>query len=62
MQGRATVQDGGKTTAVPLQPAGPNMTVGKVEAPLGPQARVVFSASFRVKAHSHTLSARYVTE
>jgi hypothetical protein len=62
MQGRATVQDGGKTTAVPLQPAGPNMTVGKVEAPLGPKARVVFAASFRVKAHSHTLSARYVTE
>ena len=62
MQGRATVQDGGKTTTVPLQPAAPNMMVGKVEAPLGPKARVVFAASFRVKAHTHTLSARYVTE
>ena len=61
MQGRATVQDG-KTTTVPLQPAAPNMMAGKAEAPLGPQARVVFAASFRVKAHSHTLSARYVTE
>jgi hypothetical protein len=62
MQGRATVQDGGKTTTVSLQPAAPNMMVGKVEAPLGPKARVVFSASFRTKAHTHTLTARYVTE
>ena len=62
MQGRATVQDSGKTTTVPLQPAAPNMMVGKVESPLGPKARVVFAASFRVKAHTHTLSARYVTD
>jgi hypothetical protein len=62
IQGRATVQDGGKTTTVTLQPAVPNMMVGKVEAPLGPKARVVFSATFRQKAHSHTLTARYVTE
>jgi hypothetical protein len=62
MQGRATVQDGGKTATVPLAPAGPNMMVGKVETPLGPKARIVFSASFRVKAHTHTLTARYVTE
>ena len=62
MQGRATVQDSGKTTTVPLQPGAPNMMVGKVASPLGPKARVVFSASFRVKAHTHTLTARYVTE
>jgi hypothetical protein len=52
----------GLATTVPLQPAAPNMMAGKVETPLGPKARIVFSASFRVKAHTHTLSARYVTE
>ena len=62
IQGRATVQDGGKTTTVPLQPAAPNKMVGKVDSPLGAKARVVFSASFRLKAHTHTLTARYVTE
>jgi hypothetical protein len=62
MQGRATVQDGGKTATVSLQPAAPNMMVGKAEAALGSKARVVFSGTFRVKAHTHTLTARYVTE
>jgi hypothetical protein len=62
MQARAAIQDGGKTATVPLQPAAPNMMVGKVDAPLGPKARVAFSASFRQKAHTHTLTARYVTE
>jgi hypothetical protein len=62
MQARATVQDGGKTATVPLQPAAPNLLVGKVEAPLGSKARVAFSASFRQKTHTHTLTARYVTE
>lgn len=38
------------------------LMVGKVEVPLGPKARIVFFASFRVKAHTHTLTARYVTE
>jgi hypothetical protein len=60
--GRATVQEGGKTTTVTLQPAAPNRMVGKLQAPLGPKARVVFSASFRAGGHSHTLTARYVTE
>ena len=59
---RATVQEGGKTTTVPLQPAPPNMMVGKLQAPLGPKARVVFSATFREGGHSHTLTARYVTD
>jgi hypothetical protein len=62
MQGRATVQDGGKTATIPLQPAAPNMMVGKAEAALGSKARVVFSGTFRTKAHTHTLTARYVTE
>jgi hypothetical protein len=58
MRGRATVQDGGKTTTVPLEPAAPNMMVGKLQAPLGSKARVVFSANL----HGHSLTARYVTE
>jgi hypothetical protein len=58
MRGRATVQDGGKTTTVPLEPAAPNMMVGKLQAPLGSKARVVFSAN----VHGHALTARYVTE
>jgi hypothetical protein len=56
--GRATVQDGGKTTTVPLEPAAPNMMVGKLQVPLGSKARVVFSANL----HGHALTARYVTE
>ena len=58
MRGRATVQDGGKTTTVPLEPAAPNMMVGKLQALLGSKARVVFSANL----HGHALTARYVTE
>ena len=62
MQGRATVQDSGKATTVTLQPAEPNITTGKLAAPLGSKARVVFSATFRQASHNHTLTARYVTE
>ena len=58
IRGRATIQDGGKTTTVPLEPAAPNMMVGKLQAPLGSKARVVFSANL----HGHSLTARYVTE
>jgi hypothetical protein len=58
MRGRATVQDGGKTTTVPLEPAAPNMMVGKLQAPLASKARVVFSANL----HGHALTARYATE
>jgi hypothetical protein len=58
MRGRATIQEGGKTTTVPLEPAAPNMMVGKLQAPLGSKARVVFSGSH----HGHSLTARYVTE
>lgn len=62
MRGRATVQDNGKTTTIKLEPVAPNLMVGKVQAPLGSKARVVFSASFKASGHSHTLTARYVTE
>jgi hypothetical protein len=58
MRGRATVQDRGKTTTVPLEPGAPNMMVGKLQAPLGAKSRVVFSANL----HGHSLTARYVTE
>jgi hypothetical protein len=58
MTGRATVQDGGKTTIIPLAPTEPNLMVAKLQAPLGSKARVAFSASL----HGHSLTARYVTE
>jgi hypothetical protein len=58
IRGRVTIQDGGKMTTVPLEPAAPNMMVGKLQAPLGSKARVVFSANL----HGHALTARYVTE
>jgi hypothetical protein len=58
VRGRATIQDGGKTTTVSLEPAAPNMMIGKLQAPLGSKARVVFSGN----VHGHSLTARYVTE
>jgi len=58
MQGRATVQESSKTATVPLEPAAPNMMVGKLQAPLASKARVVFSGNL----HGHALTARYVTE
>ena len=58
MRGRATVQDGGKTTTVQLSPSGPNKMVGKLQNELSPQARVVFSASL----HGHSLTARYTVK
>jgi hypothetical protein len=62
MHGRATIQDAGKTITVTLEPAAPNMLTGKVQTLLGAKARVVFSASFRSGSHTHTLTARYVTQ
>jgi hypothetical protein len=62
MKGRVTIQDGGKTSTVSLEPAVPNMMLGKLQDPLGPKARVVFSATFRENSHTHTLTARYVTD
>jgi hypothetical protein len=62
VRARATVQDGGKTATVPLQHAPPNILTGTLQAPLGPKARVVLSATLHAGGHSHTLTARYVTD
>ena len=56
--GRAVIQDAGKTFAVALSPAEPNMFVGQLAMPLGSKARVVFSA----KVPGHTLQARFTTD
>jgi hypothetical protein len=56
--GRAVIQDGGKTIAVALSPAEPNLFVGQLAMPLGSKARVVFSA----KVPGHTLQARFTTD
>ena len=57
LKARAVVQDGGKTTTIALSPAEPNRFVGKLAAPLGSKARVVFSSVF----DGHNLQARFVT-
>jgi hypothetical protein len=57
LTGRAVIQDGGKTTAVNLSPAEPNRFVGQLQMPLGPHARIVFSA----KVAGHNLQARFTT-
>jgi hypothetical protein len=56
--GRAVIQDAGKTFAVALAPAEPNMFVGRLATALGPKARVVFSA----KVPGHTLQARFTAD
>jgi hypothetical protein len=56
LKARAVVQDGGKTSTITLSPAAPNMFVGKLAAPLGAKARVVFSSVFE----GHNLQARFV--
>ena len=58
IQARAVIQDKGKTTNVTLEPAEPNMFVGKLAAPIGSKARIVFSA----RIHEHALQARFVTD
>ncbi|MPZ41272.1 MAG: hypothetical protein GEU95_25150 [Rhizobiales bacterium] len=56
LKARAVVQDGGKTTTITLSPSAPNMFVGKLAAPLGAKARVVFSSAIE----GHSLNARFV--
>jgi hypothetical protein len=58
VEARAIVQDGGKTTTVPLAAVEPNKVVGKLQAPLNPGARVVVSA----KLHGHSLQARFTNK
>jgi hypothetical protein len=53
--GRAVVQDSGKTIAVNLTPAEPNMFVGQLPMPLSSKARVVFLG----KVAGHNLQARF---
>ena len=55
--GRAVIQDSGKTFAVNLSPAEPNVFVGQLAMPLGSKARVVFSG----KVEGHNLQARFTT-
>lgn len=55
--GRAVIQDSGKTFAVNLSPAEPNMFIGQLPMPLGSKARVVFSG----KVEGHNLQARFTT-
>jgi hypothetical protein len=57
LKARAVVQVGGKTMTINLSSAEPNRFVGKLAAPLGPKARVVFSSVF----DGHNLQARFVT-
>jgi hypothetical protein len=57
LKARAVVQIGGKTMTINLAPAEPNRFIGKLAAPLGPKARVVFSSVF----DGHNLQARFVT-
>ena len=56
---RATVQDGGKTATVALQPGAPNKLVGTLAQPLGKGARVVVSATM---ADGHAIQARFVKD
>lgn len=53
---RAVVQDGGRTTTIPLTPQAPNRLVGVLPAPLGAGARVVVSAKL---VEGHTIQARF---
>lgn len=62
IRGRATIQDGGKTTTIQLQSSAPNLLIGKLQAPLGSKARIAFSATMVEDGHTHTLTARYVTD
>lgn len=57
LKARAVVQVGGKTMTIALSAAPPNRFVGKLAAPLGSKARVVFSSVF----DGHNLQARFVT-
>lgn len=58
LQARAVIQDKGKTTTVALVSAEPNLFVGKLAAPIGSKARIVFSSKF----DDHALQARFVTD
>ena len=57
LKARAVVQDRRQDhRPIALSPAAPNLFVGKLAAPLGAKARVVFSSVF----DGHNLQARFV--
>ena len=58
LQALALVQDGGKITNITLAPTEPNSFVGKLAAPVGTKARIVFST----RIDGQTLQARFVTD
>ena len=58
-RGRATVQEGGKTTTIVLSAAEPNKMIGKLQAPLTPKARIVVSIDILDEGHKHTLQGRF---
>lgn len=62
MSGKATIQDGGKTTVVTLAPSSPNMLVGKSELELTPQAKVVLTATLKGGSHEHSMTARFAAQ
>jgi hypothetical protein len=55
--GRAVIQDHGKTETVSLASADPNKLTGKVPQPLGAGARIVLSATL---PDGHSIQARFV--
>jgi hypothetical protein len=56
-QGRAVIQDRGKTETVPLASADPNKLTGNVPQPLGAGARIVLSATL---SGGHSIQVRFV--
>lgn len=62
VRGKATIQDGGKTSVVTLAPSAPNMLIGKATAELSPQAKVVLTATLQGGSHEHSLTARFSGE
>lgn len=56
---KAIVQDNGKTAQIDLAAAEPNKLVGKLSAPLSPEAKVVVTGTL---ADGHSLQARFVVQ
>lgn len=56
---KAIVQDGGKTAQIDLSAVEPNKLVGKLSAPLSPEAKVVVTGML---GDGHSLQARFVVQ
>lgn len=59
MSGRIVVLQGSAQTSAPLEPREPNSFVARLEAPLGPGARVVLNAK---TADGRNIVARFVSK